>query len=62
MAAVLAHRARDEKLSPRLTGHYLAIPLLCPQGKLPEKYRQFYLSDEQNKNAPSLPKPPLTCS
>lgn len=55
LAAVLAHRARDESLSPPLTGQYLAIPLLCPKGKMPEKYRPYWLSHEQNEHAPILP-------
>ena len=50
LAAVLTHRARDEHLSPPLTGQYLAIPQLCAEGKVPERYRQFMLSYEQNKN------------
>jgi len=51
----LAHVARDETLSPPLTGQYLAIPALVPDSKVPEKYRQYFLSVEQNKNAPVLP-------
>lgn len=55
IAAVLAHVARDEKLSPPLTGQYLVVPALLPASKVPEKYRPYYLSYEQNKTAPVLP-------
>lgn len=55
IAAVLAHRARDEGFSPPLTGQYLAIPLLCPKEKIPEKHQRFWLSRKQNENAPILP-------
>jgi len=55
ITAVLAHVARDEKLSPPLTGQYLAIPAVLPPTVVPEKYQQYYLSYEQNRNAPVLP-------
>jgi acetyl esterase/lipase len=56
LSAVLAHLARDEKLSPPLTGQYLSIPALLPPAVVPEKYKEFYLSSTQNENAPVLPK------
>ncbi len=55
LTAVLAHLARDEGLSPPLTGQYLAIPAVLPDDVVPEKYKEFYLSYEQNKHAPVLP-------
>lgn len=55
LTAVLTYLARDEKLSPPLTGQYLAIPLLVTPAVVLEKYRKFYLSYEQNKNTPVLP-------
>ncbi|KIY01939.1 uncharacterized protein Z520_02077 [Fonsecaea multimorphosa CBS 102226] len=55
ITAVLAHVARDEKLSPPLTGQYLAIPAVLPASKVPEKYKEYFLSYEQNQNAPVLP-------
>ncbi|ETI20680.1 hypothetical protein G647_07022 [Cladophialophora carrionii CBS 160.54] len=55
ITAVLAHVARDEKLSPPLTGQYLAIPAVLPEKKVPAKYQQYALSYEQNRNAPVLP-------
>lgn len=53
-AAVLSHAYRDEGLQPKLTGAYLSIPACVPPELVPEKYRGFYLSREQNKNAPIL--------
>ncbi|ETS85765.1 hypothetical protein PFICI_03790 [Pestalotiopsis fici W106-1] len=47
IAAVLAHLARDEGLSPPLTGQYLCVPAITcflPPGDLPEAYRAEYLS------------------
>lgn len=55
ISAVLAHVARDENLSPPLTGQYLVIPALVPQSKVPAKYKEYFLSFEQNKHAPVLP-------
>ena len=55
ITAVLAHVARDEKLSPPLTGQYLAIPAVLPESKVPTKYQEYFLSYEQNRNAPVLP-------
>ncbi|KAJ9643676.1 hypothetical protein H2204_001821 [Knufia peltigerae] len=55
LAAVMAHLARDENLSPPLTGQYLAVPLLLPSRRVPEQYKEFYRSFEQNKDAPVLP-------
>ncbi|KAK5014024.1 hypothetical protein LTR16_002500 [Cryomyces antarcticus] len=54
MAAVCGHLARDEKLSPPLTGLFLSIPALLPKEAVPEKYRSKYLSLEQNKDAAIL--------
>jgi acetyl esterase/lipase len=55
---VVAHLARDEKLSPPLTGELLIIPTLVGDpSKLPEtyaKYRERHFSGEQNKDAPIL--------
>ncbi|KAF3479603.1 uncharacterized protein GIQ15_06579 [Arthroderma uncinatum] len=47
IAAVLAHIARDEKLSPPLTGQYLGVPaIMCflPPSHIPAQYRPEYLS------------------
>lgn len=55
ISAVLALLARDEKLSPPLTGQYLAIPATCPPDVLPERYQHMVYSYAQNKEAPVLP-------
>ncbi len=55
LTAVLTHLARDEDLSPPLTGQYLGIPAICPDSQMPDKYKHLLLSPEQNANAPLLP-------
>lgn len=55
LTAVLAHLARDEGLSPPLTGQYLAIPAVGGKECIPEKYRDRFYSYEQNKDVPVLP-------
>ncbi|KAI1392923.1 putative lipase/esterase [Hypoxylon trugodes] len=47
IAAVLAHIARDEKLSPPLTGQYLCVPTIMgvtPPNLISPSYRAEYLS------------------
>ncbi|KAI0149720.1 putative lipase/esterase [Hypoxylon sp. NC0597] len=47
IAAVLAHLARDEKLSPPLTGQYLCVPaIMCfmPPALISPRYRSEYIS------------------
>ncbi|EXJ66471.1 uncharacterized protein A1O5_10623 [Cladophialophora psammophila CBS 110553] len=56
ISAVVSHLARDEKLSPALTGVYLNIPTVLAPEVVPEKYRSMYLSRQQNKDAPVLTK------
>ena len=51
---VVSHLYRDEKLSPPLTGVYLSIPACIGPDTVPAKYKDVYLSREQNKNAPIL--------
>ncbi|KAI9710377.1 MAG: hypothetical protein M1820_002872 [Bogoriella megaspora] len=57
-AAVLSHMARDEKLSPPLTGQYLCIPAVLSEQVaekgLPEEWKPYYFSHHQNANAPVL--------
>jgi acetyl esterase/lipase len=54
IAAAISHLARDEKLSPPLTGCHLMIPAVCNIDALPEKYKKDQHSWEQNKNAAIL--------
>ncbi|RMD43788.1 hypothetical protein DV735_g1384, partial [Chaetothyriales sp. CBS 134920] len=56
ISAALALLARDEKLSPPLTGQYLVIPATVSPSKVPAKYKEFYLSREQNVNDFVLPR------
>ncbi|OBR03932.1 Lipase 2 [Colletotrichum higginsianum IMI 349063] len=47
IVAVLAHLARDDELSPPVTGQYLCVPaIMCflPPEAIPERYRSEYLS------------------
>lgn len=47
ITAVLTHIARDEHLSPPLTGQYLGVPaIMCflPPSHIPARYRSEYLS------------------
>ncbi|KAF4338009.1 sterigmatocystin biosynthesis lipase esterase STCI [Fusarium beomiforme] len=59
MAAIASHLARDENLTPIITGVFLLAPMILPpeaQDALPDKYREFYLSRAQTecKNDPIL--------
>ena len=60
IAAVMAHLAKDEKLSPPLTGQWLCIPATLSEVAaakvLPEKYKKLYLSHEQISDPPGLSK------
>lgn len=51
---VVGHLARDHGLSPPLTGLLELIPIVCPKEVCPEKYLEYYTSDE-NKDVPVLP-------
>lgn len=55
LSAVLSVRARDEKLSPPLTGQFLAVPAVISPTRVPEKYKKWYISHDQNKETPILP-------
>jgi len=54
--AIVSHLYRDDKLSPPLTGCYLSIPACISPQFVPAKYKDVYLSREQNKDAPVLNK------
>jgi len=56
LTGALAQMARDNGLSPPLTGQYLAIPAAIPESDVPDKYKPWYLSQEQNKAASVLPR------
>ncbi|OQV06096.1 hypothetical protein CLAIMM_10724 [Cladophialophora immunda] len=52
LACVVTHLARDEGLTPPLTGHYLCVAGLVPPSRMPEKYKRWAYSYEQNKADP----------
>lgn len=59
MSAVLGHLARDECLSPRLTGIFLLAPMILPTGTnvvLPDRYKKMYVfrTQEACKDDPVL--------
>ncbi|KAK3077412.1 hypothetical protein LTS18_010328 [Coniosporium uncinatum] len=54
LAAVMTHLARDEGLEPALTGQYLCVPALLPEGRVPEEYRAEYLSRRESVDDPVL--------
>lgn len=50
LAAVVSHLARDERLSPCLTGVLAIIPPTLGENAVPEQYKALYQSREQNKD------------
>ena len=52
MAGIAAHAAKDEGLSPPLTGMSLSIPWGVDREALPKKYEAHFISVEQCKEAP----------
>jgi len=53
-AAIVSHLYANDKLSPPLSGSYLSIPATIAPEVLPSKYKDVYLSREQNSKAPIL--------
>ena len=56
LAASLAHLARDNDLTPPLTGQFLSAGTFISPYHVPEKYAPSFLSREQNEMAPLLDK------
>lgn len=54
MALIVAHLCLNDKLSPPLTGIYAAMPGGVNHETVPEKYKDRFISFEQNANAPVL--------
>ncbi|GLI77210.1 hypothetical protein PoHVEF18_005496 [Penicillium ochrochloron] len=52
LGAIIALLARDEGLSPPLTGQLLSIPTVVDPSVIPKQYENEYLSREQNADAP----------
>jgi len=56
IAAVIAQMAKDENLSPPLTGQYLGTAVLFSSDTVPEEYKDFFISRTQNADAPVINK------
>jgi acetyl esterase/lipase len=54
MASVASHLAHSNNLIPPLTGQFLSAGGFIPYSCVPEKYRPFHLSWEQNQDAPMV--------
>ncbi|KAH7109480.1 alpha/beta hydrolase fold-domain-containing protein [Dendryphion nanum] len=48
---VLARRAITEGLKPDITGQWIAVPVMFQNHTVPSKYREIWMSWEQNKHA-----------
>lgn len=55
LSIVTAHRSLKERLSPPITGDLASIPLCMSKETVPEKYKDLWVSREQNTNAPGNP-------
>lgn len=55
LSIVTAHRAAREKLSPPITGVLTSVTVCTSEETLPAKYKELWLSREQNANAPGNP-------
>lgn len=57
LTACIAQKWKDDDMSPPLTGLWLCVPLVFPNGDLvPEKYKDQWFAHEQNADAPILDK------
>jgi hypothetical protein len=56
LAAIVAAMAEEEGLTPKVTGQWLSIPVLFSEETVPDKYARFWISREQNAEAPGLNK------
>lgn len=54
LSAAIAHLARDYKLQPPLTGQFLCCGTFISQDHVPDAYKPYYLSWEQNSNSPIM--------
>lgn len=54
IALAIAHLYAEEALGPPLTGLYLAAPQAMNREAIPEKYRDHFISLEQNADCPTL--------
>ena len=56
LAAVLAHKAREDGLKPPVTGQWLSVAALAYPNVCPEKYRAEYVSMRENQSDPIIGK------
>ena len=54
MTIALSHIARDESLSPPLTGVYLNATSIVQENAVPDRYRELYRSGKQNDGKAGL--------
>jgi acetyl esterase/lipase len=54
ISAMLAHRAREDRLNPPVTGQWLSCPFLILTDLVPEKYSDEYVSIYENQDDPVL--------
>lgn len=55
MALIIAHlHAQERPEGPPLTGLYLSCPIVMERSTVPEKYREYYLSMDQNVKSTGL--------
>lgn len=54
ISAVLALLARDENLSPPITGQYLCVPAVLPSDTVPARFQHLYKSRKENIHDPIL--------
>lgn len=55
LTAVCARKAQVEPLSYPLTGQWLNVPILLREDQIPAKWKNLYLSMQQNADSPILP-------
>ncbi|KAJ9614306.1 hypothetical protein H2200_002442 [Cladophialophora chaetospira] len=56
LAAVLAHKAREDRLNPPVTGQWLSVAALLPEACCPDRYRPEYVSLAENQDDPVIGK------
>jgi acetyl esterase/lipase len=55
LAAVCARKAQIEPLAYPLTGQWLNVPSILSEQQVPEKWKDLYVSKQQNEHAPIFP-------
>lgn len=58
IANAVVYLNRDQQAPARVTGQFLSVPPLLPASEVPPKYRDDYVSHEQNKEI-TIPPPDL---